>query len=64
MLYWVDVKIGVDAESEIEARTKVGRILLDELQEDFNWVVSYTITKDKKYRNLQDLRLEQKKKAT
>jgi hypothetical protein len=62
MLYWVDVKIGVDAETEIEARTKVGRILVDELQEDFNWQVSYTITKDKRFRNLQDLRLEQKKK--
>ena len=62
MLFWVECKIGVDAATEIEARTKVGRILLDELQEDFNWVVSYVITKYPKFRNLQDLRLEQKKK--
>lgn len=62
MLYWVNVRIGVEANNVEEARVKVGRTLLGEANEDVNFLVG-EIDRDKKYRTLEDLRFAQKERS-
>jgi hypothetical protein len=61
MLYWIDCKIGVDASNEAEARLKAYRSIIGE-EIEFNYLISMNVSKDKKFKTLDDLRKAQKEK--
>ena len=60
MLYWVDVRVGVEANNPEEARLKTNKVLASS-DEEFNYFVSFNVAKDNKFKTLLDLQREQLK---